>query len=119
MEQVSLSMEFRQILAALHPDHFQDAGEKAKAEKVFKSELRRKNLEEEKFSKNLGRTTAPSRCGRELGARGGEREQYLKPRDSSPRARSIPISSRGSPKSNAILTYYLFCSLGQPINRLL
>ena len=41
MEQVSLSLEFRQILAALHPDHFQDAGEKAKAEEAFISELRR------------------------------------------------------------------------------
>lgn len=41
----NLSMDFRQILAALHPDQFHDAGEKAKAEKAFKSELRMENLQ--------------------------------------------------------------------------
>lgn len=43
-------MEFGQILATLYPDHFQDAGEKAKAEEAFKSELRKENLEKKEKS---------------------------------------------------------------------
>jgi hypothetical protein len=32
------TMNLRQILAALHPDHFHDAQDKSKAEKAFESE---------------------------------------------------------------------------------
>jgi hypothetical protein len=34
-------MSLRQILAALHPDHFQNAEEKLKAEEAFESEYKK------------------------------------------------------------------------------
>jgi hypothetical protein len=37
-------MSLRQILAALHPDHFQDAEEKIKAEEAFESKQRKMDI---------------------------------------------------------------------------